>query len=160
MKGKSIVHPKAHIRGDIANIRIGRYCTIGPNTIIRPPSYQKSLLQHQNNNKLQFLPSIIGNHTRIGSNCVIESASIGSCVYIANNVVISKRVIIKDCCYIEEGSVIPSDTVIPPFSRVSGCPAKIVMSDPYLVIPESVATSFVEDAVDGFTEFVDNLHQE
>lgn len=156
MKGKSIIHPKVHIRGDFANIRIGRYCSINNNTIIRPPPYQTSLLTN-NNTSMQFLPLLIGNHTRIGQNCIIESASIGSCVYIANNVVIHKRVIIKDCCYVEEGTVIPADMVIPPFSRVSGCPAKIIIGDPYRIVPESVATLFVEECVDEFTEFVDGL---
>lgn len=157
MKGKSTIHPKVHIRGDFSNIRIGRYCSIGRDTIIRPPSYQTNL--KSDGNVIQFLPLLIGNHTRIGSNCVIESASIGSCVHIAHNVVISKRVIIKDCCYIEEGTVIPADTVIPPFSRVRGCPGNIVVGDPYLDIPESVATTFVEECIDEFTHFVDSLEK-
>ncbi len=166
MKGKSIIYPHAHIRGDMTNIRIGRYCSIGHDTIIRPPSYQASLSNIKNtttttnnNSKIQFLPSLIGNHTRIGSNCIIESASIGSCVYIANNVVVSKRVIIKDCCYIEEGTIIPEDTVIPPFSRVGGCPGKIIDDDPYLVIPESVAVTFVDDCISNFAEFVEQLDE-
>lgn len=170
MKGKSIIYPHVHIRGDMTNIRIGRYCSIGENTIIRPPSYQTSLTRSSSSSAdkdaeksdttnpiIQFLPSLIGNHTRIGKNCVIESASIGSCVYIANNVVLSKRVIVKDCCYIEEGTVIPSDTVIPPFSRVGGCPGKILDDDPYLVIPESVAVTFVDDCVKHFHHFVEEL---
>ena len=169
MKGKSIIYPHVHIRGDITNIRIGRYCTIGYHTIIRPPSYQSSLTKINNSSKsndqkiVQFLPSLIGSHTRIGNNCVIEAASIGSCVFIADNVVVSKRVIIKDCCYIEEGTVIPDDTVIPPFSRVGGCPGKILnddCGDPYLVVPESVAVTFVNDCIRRFGEFVDQLDGE
>ena len=169
MKGKSIIYPNVHIRGDMTNIRIGRYCTIGSNTIIRPSTYQTSLSSSSSSSSrntkdtIHFLPSLIGNHTRIGSNCVIESASIGSCVYIANNVVLSKRVVIKDCCYIEEGTVIPSDMVIPPFSRVGGCPGKIMddsnsgVVDPHLVIPESVAVTFVDDCIRHFAEFVEGL---
>ncbi len=163
MKGKSIIYPNAHIRGDMTSIRIGRYCSIGENTIIRPPSYQASLNKKGHNrdeNPIQFLPSLIGNHTRIGNNCVIESASIGSCVYIANNVVISKRVIVKDCCYIEEGTVIAPDMVIPPFSRVGGCPGKLMDDDPYLAIPESVAVTFVDDCIHQFNTFVEQLDKE
>jgi dynactin-5 len=174
MKGKSIIHPNTHIRGDMTNIRIGRYCSIGANTIIRPPSYQTSLGGSggsgskasgygigatETQKMLQFLPSLIGNHTRIGQNCVIESASIGSSVYIADNVVISKRVIIKDCCYIEEGTVVAPDTVIPPFSRVGGSPGKIMTDDPFL-LPESVAVTFVDDCVNGFSQFVERLEGE
>ena len=160
MKGKSIIHPKAHIRGDMATICIGRYCSIGMNTILRPPSYQSSIdgssAGSSGNDVIQFLPSVIGNHTRIGNNCVIESASIGSNVYIADNVVISKRVIIKDCCYIEEGTVIAPDTVIPPFSRVGGRPGKIRRDDdPFLIVPESIATLFEEDCKQEFSTFVE-----
>jgi dynactin-5 len=166
MKGKSIIHPGVHIRGDMKNVRIGRYCSIGENTIIRPPSYQTSIVESNTaggggdhgDGVIQFLPSLIGNHTRIGRDCVIESASIGACVYIASNVVISKRVLIKDCCYIEEGTMIPPDTVIPPFSRVAGCPAKTLhMSDPVLEIPESVAITFVQECINDFACFVEQL---
>mmetsp|Transcript_19427 Transcript_19427/g.22502 ORF Transcript_19427/g.22502 Transcript_19427/m.22502 type:complete len:190 (+) Transcript_19427:71-640(+) len=152
MKGKSIIHNNAIIRGDLTNIRIGRYCQIGNNTIIRPPSYQISL--NTEKEQIQFLPCLIGNHTRIGQNCVIEAAAIGSSVYISDRCVISKRVIIKDCCYIEKGTVIPPDMVIPPFSRVSGCPGKIVDDT---ILPESIAVIFVDECVKGFSQFVKQL---
>jgi dynactin-5 len=150
MKGKSIIHSGAHIRGDFQTVRIGRYCQIGENTILRPPSYQTSL-NPQEEEPIKFLPLTIGSHTRIGNNCVIEAAAIGASVYIGENCVISKRVIIKDCCYIEPGTVIAQDMVIPPFSRVRGCPGRLVEEG---LTPESVAVTFVEDCVDLFGDFV------
>ena len=152
MKGKSIIHSGVHIRGDFQTVRIGRYCHIGENTIIRPPSYQSSL--DPNEDQIKFLPLIIGNHTRIGKECVVEAASIGSSVYIGDGCVISKRVIIKDCCYVEAGTVIASDMVIPPFSRVKGCPGNIVEEG---FMPESAAVTYVEDCVEQFTEFLKHL---
>ena len=152
MKGKSIIHAGAHIRGDFQTVRIGRYCRIGEKTIIRPPSYQASL--DSNEDQIRFLPLVIGSHTRIGKDCVVEAASIGSSVYIGDGCVISKRVIIKDCCFIEAGTVIAADMVIPPFSRVKGRPAKMVDEG---LMPESFAVTFVEDCVEEFTEFLKHL---
>jgi dynactin-5 len=103
---------------------------------------------HPTQDAIQFLPQSIGSHTRIGTNCIIEAAAIGSSVYIGNNCVISKRSIVKDCCYIADGTVIPSDTVIPPFSRVSGCPGRIRDE-----MPESIAVTFPEDCISQFSEF-------
>jgi len=154
MKGKSIIHAGAHIRGDFQTVRIGRYCHIGEKTIIRPPSYHASL--DPNEDQIKFLPLVIGNHTRLGKDCVIEAASIGSAVYIGDGCVIQKRVIIKDCCFIEAGTVIAADTVIPPFSRVKGRPGKIVEEG---FMPESIAVTFVEDCVEEFTKFLKYLEE-
>lgn len=40
LHGKVIVHSDAIIRGDLANVRTGRYCIISKNAIIRP-SFKK-----------------------------------------------------------------------------------------------------------------------
>lgn len=37
LHGKVIVQSDAIIRGDLANVRIGRYCIISKNVVIRPP---------------------------------------------------------------------------------------------------------------------------
>lgn len=152
IKGKTIIEEGAHIRGDFQTVRIGRYCHIGQNTIIRPPSDRASL--NPNEDQIKFSPSIIGSHTRIGNDCVIESSWIGSSVYIGDGCVISKRVTIKDCCYVEAGTIIAPDTVIPPFTRVRGCPGRIVEEG---LMPESIATIFVEECVDNFSKFMKAL---
>jgi len=154
MKGKSIILPNVYVRGDFANVRIGRYCHIGNDTIIRPPftptinlvnsfqatetikSKNRSSLssqeqeqqqqQQQQQQQLSFLPLQIGSYTRIGSQCIIEASSIGSSVTIGDACVIGQRVLIKDCCRIESGTILPEGMVIPPFSVVRGCPGKIV----------------------------------
>jgi dynactin-5 len=142
------------MRGDFGHIRIGRHCYFGQGTIIRPPSYQNpsSLITKDNDSQpqdaIQFLPQSIGSHTRIGTNCIIEAAAIGSSVYIGSNCVLSKRCIVKDCCYIADGTVIPPDTVIPPFSRVSGSPGRIRDE-----MPESIAVTFPEDCISLFSDF-------
>lgn len=37
LNGKVIIQSDAIIRGDLANVRIGRYCIISKNAVIRPP---------------------------------------------------------------------------------------------------------------------------
>jgi len=148
MKGRTVIMPGCHIRGDFATVRIGRYCNIKSGTIIRPPHAQASP-----GAPVRFLPLKIGSHTHIGKNCVVESAAIGSSVFIGDNCVISKRSIVKDCCYVEDGTVIAADVVIPPFSRVAGCPGQVVGD----ILPESVAVELVDDAVDAYTEFAGEI---
>ena len=165
MKGKSIIHPQTCIRGDFAAIRIGRYCHIGSNVLLRPPSFQTRLNTPHHGDNVQYLPLLIGNHTRIGDNCIIECASIGSSVVIGKNCVLGKRVLIKDNVVVQDGTVLADDTVIPPFSRVGGCPGKI-LSDFWDggtgvmiggMLPESVSVEFVNDCTDKFSTFVREL---
>jgi dynactin-5 len=148
MKGKGIIYPEVMIRGDFGPVRIGRYVCIGSGTIIRPPSYYGSENQHK------FLPIWIGSYTSIGENCIIESSSIGESVKIGSNVVLGKRSIIKDCVYVESNTVVPPDMALPPFSIVSGSPARISSSRS---VPESALTDFTIDASNLYKSFVETL---
>lgn len=95
------------------------------------------------------LPIIIGSHTQIGPNTRIQSVSIGSCVRIGSNCILSPRSKVHDCCIIEDGTVIPPDLVVPPFSRVRGSPGKIVGT-----LPECCGGEFVEGCVQDYLHFV------
>lgn len=151
MKGKGIVYPDVMIRGDFGvPIRIGRYVCVGEGSIIRPPSYYSSIDQHK------FLPVWIGSYTTIGPNCIVESSSIGESVKIGTNVVLGKRSIIKDCVYVESNTVVPPDMILPPFSIVSGVPARITSSS----VPESALTDFMTDAASLYNSFVEQLQKQ
>jgi len=119
LSGHSILCRDAIIRGDLANVRIGKYCIVGQNTVIRPPYKHFS-------KGLTFFPVHIGDHVLIEENCVIIAVSVGSYVHIEKNSVIGQSCAIKDCCHILKGSVVMPDTIIPPFSIVSGNPARII----------------------------------
>ncbi|KAJ8676246.1 hypothetical protein QAD02_012032 [Eretmocerus hayati] len=119
LHGKVIVQSDAIIRGDLANVKTGRYCIIGKNVVIRPPFKRFS-------RGIAFFPLQMGDHVFVGERSVVNAAMVGSYVYIGKNVVIGRRSVIKNCVFIEDGAVIPPETVVPSFSRYAGNPAKCV----------------------------------
>ncbi|KAL7495220.1 hypothetical protein ACHAWT_006939 [Skeletonema menzelii] len=165
-KGKSVIQKNVTIHGEFGvSIHIGRYVYIDDDVEIVPsviPVSSDPLLEVGSSRNIssgeppteneKALPVIIGSHTKIGKNCTIHSISIGSCVRIGSNCRIFPRSKIHDCCIIENDTTIPSDMVIPPFSRVRGNPARIVGS-----LPECCGVEFVEDCVKEYTGFVREL---
>ncbi|KAJ2161865.1 hypothetical protein GGF46_001173 [Coemansia sp. RSA 552] len=149
--GKTIVHPKCTIRGDLrragpthqASVLIGRFCSLGPESVLRPPykSYK---------GVFSYYPLKIGDHVDIGHNSIVEAASIGSYVKIGKNCIIGRFAIIKDCCLIEDGAVVAPNAVIPSFSIVAGgSPAKVVAQ-----LPESTQEVLEAQSKDRYAKFV------
>jgi dynactin-5 len=56
----------------------------------------------------------------------VSAAEICDHVFVGKNSIIGQSSVIKSCCYIMENSLLPPDTVAPPFSILAGNPAKIV----------------------------------
>uniref|UniRef100_D1FQ47 Dynactin subunit 5 n=1 Tax=Simulium nigrimanum TaxID=683695 RepID=D1FQ47_SIMNI len=110
LHGKVIVQSGAIVRGDLANVRTGRYCVINKSAVVRPPFKQFS-------KGVAFFPLHIGDHVFIGEGSVVSAASIGSYVYIGKNAVIGRRCVLKDCCIIEDGAVLPPETTVASFMR-------------------------------------------
>ncbi|XP_064406545.1 dynactin subunit 5-like isoform X1 [Halichondria panicea] len=115
LNGKTIVQTGCIIRGDLANINIGRQCIIEAGSVITPP-FRK--LSHGG----AFYPLQIGDNVIIGEGSIINASSVGSFVQIGKNCVISRSCILKDCCRIEDNTILPPETVVPPFSVFSGSP--------------------------------------
>lgn len=123
VEGKSILKERVIIRADLAPIKIGKYCIIAENTIIRPPTrrFKGGIV----------IPKIaIGDHTIVGKDCVISALNIGSFVNIGDGCVISPRCILKDCCQIAPGAIVPPDTVVPPFTLWESVPARLTSELP------------------------------
>uniref|UniRef100_A0AAZ3SK48 Dynactin subunit 5 n=1 Tax=Oncorhynchus tshawytscha TaxID=74940 RepID=A0AAZ3SK48_ONCTS len=74
------------IRGDLANVRVGRHCVVKSRSVIRPPfkKFKTATTVHVN----------------------------GSCVCVFQDGV----------CKILDNTVLPPETVVPPFTVFSGCP--------------------------------------
>lgn len=111
LKGRSILQEGVVVKGDLAVVRIGRYCEIDARSLLEPPV-------HPLNPTLR-IPLVVGSHTHIGRDCQIRAASIGSMVWIGNGVTLGSRVIIKDNCILEDGVKLGADTVVPPFTRIT-----------------------------------------
>mmetsp|Transcript_10108 Transcript_10108/g.27712 ORF Transcript_10108/g.27712 Transcript_10108/m.27712 type:complete len:185 (-) Transcript_10108:371-925(-) len=139
LKGRSILQKDVTVRGDLAVIRIGRYCEIDEGTVIEPPVHPMTK---------KHVHVVIGSHSRIGKACTVRAAAIGSMVWIGDNVTMGERCIIKDNCYIESGTVLGRDTVVPPFTRIS-------KANPHRTqeLPPSVAVQLQEMSMDRFQEF-------
>ena len=104
------------LHGDNARIQINSYTLIEERTEFLPPI-------HLDN---KYIPQTIGKNTRIGSDCIIESACIGVGCNIGNHCKLLPRSILKDYVHVKDNTVISPDMVIPPFSIVEGIPGKIV----------------------------------
>ncbi|KAM9179083.1 dynactin subunit 5 isoform 2-T2 [Mergus octosetaceus] len=115
LNGKTIVMNDCIIRGDLANVRVGRHCVVKSRSVIRPPFKKFS-------KGVAFFPLHIGDHVFIEEDCVVNAAQIGSYVHIGKNCVIGRRCVLKDCCKILDNTVLPPETVVPPFTVFSGCP--------------------------------------
>ncbi|KAI8742000.1 dynactin subunit 5 [Biomphalaria glabrata] len=123
INGKTIVMTGCVIRGDLANVRIGRHCVIGQNAVIRPAFKKFS-------KGVAFFPLSIGDHVLIEEDSVINAAQVGSFVHIGKNCVIGRRSVLKDCCAIADNTVLPPETIVPPFALFSGSPGKMVQDLP------------------------------
>ncbi|KAI6178352.1 Dynactin 5 [Aphelenchoides besseyi] len=123
LSGKTIIMDGVVLRGDLAHISVGSNCYIGSRTIIRS-SYKKI------SSGVTYFPMRIGSRVIIEEDCVVMAAEIGNSIYIEKNCLIGHSVVIKDCSYVTEGTVLSADSVVPPFSIVSGNPGRVVGTMP------------------------------
>jgi len=133
--GKCVIYPECVLHGELASIKIDKYCIINTKCIFKPCT----MISPHNN--MKYISLSIGPYCYFGENCVIESAVIGLGCHIGNNCCLGARTILKDHVFIESNTYIPSDMVIPPFAMVSGNPGRIVgyMSESAATTARSVA---------------------
>ncbi len=95
---KNVVQSEAIIRGDLANVRVGRHCVISAKAVIRPPFKKFS-------KGVAFFPLQIGDHVFVGEGAVVNAAQINSYVYIGKNAVIVS-VQSRSLCLLRDGYLI------------------------------------------------------
>ncbi len=78
------------------------------------------------NRHFSHYPLKISDHVYIGPGTVVEAALIGAHTHIGSNCVIGKFAIIKEYVKVLDGTVVPPNMVLPPFSIVGGRPAQVV----------------------------------
>jgi carbonic anhydrase/acetyltransferase-like protein (isoleucine patch superfamily) len=102
------VWPCAVVRGDIAEVVLGKNSNVQDNAVI-----------HVNHNS----PTLVGEGVTIGHGAVLHGAKVGdNCLIGMNAVVLESE--IGDNCIIGAGSVLTAGKKIPPGSLVMGVPAK------------------------------------
>ena len=143
LKGRIVVHSGVRLHGDRAPIRIGRYGWLERNCVIEPPSLSMS-------DPAKCVPVTIGAHTVIGEGSTIQAAAVGSMCWVGRNVQAKSRCILKDCCFVEDNTVIPADTVVPPFHRAYTATDGRFCT---LALPPAVAVELQERAIRLYHEF-------
>ena len=96
-----------------------------------------------------FFPIQLGDFCLVGEGCVMNAATVGNFVRFGSNSYIGRRCVIKDCVIIDSGAVVQDDTVMPPFTRWAGCPARIVEE-----LPESLGYVLSEDSQEYYDKFI------
>lgn len=147
LNGKTIIMSDCIIRGDLANVRIGRHCIVGRRTVIRPPFKKFS-------KGVAFFPLHVGDHVLIEEDTVVNAAQIGSYVHIGKNCVIGRRSVLKDCCAIADNTVLAPETVVPPFTLYSGSPG-IFTSE----LPECTQDLMIDITKSYYQHFIPDLLQ-
>ena len=115
LSGRCIVQSDSILRGDLAQIRIGKYSTIKRGSVLHPGF--KTLAKG-----FAFFPLVIGENVMIGEDTVISAAQIGSFSYVGNNCILGSGSVLKECCWIEDNTVLPPETVVAPFRVYAGNP--------------------------------------
>lgn len=101
----------AVVRGDIENIKIGKYTNIQDNVTV-----------HTETN----IPTELGDYTVVGHNAIIHGCRVGNNCLIGMGAIVLNRAVIGDNSIIAAGSLITEGKIIPPNSLVMGTPGKVV----------------------------------
>lgn len=99
------------LRGDIENIRIGKFSNIQDNSSVHTET---------------DIPTVIGDYTVVGHNAIVHGCTIGDNCLIGMGAIILNKAVIGDNSIVGAGSIITEGKVIPPNSLVIGIPGKVV----------------------------------
>ncbi len=99
------------VRGDIENIKIGKYTNIQDNSTV-----------HTETN----IPTELGDYTVVGHNAIIHGCTVGNNCLIGMGAIVLNGAVIGDNSIVAAGSLITEGKIIPPNSLVMGTPGKVV----------------------------------
>ena len=102
----------AVLRGDVNSIRIGNHVNIQDGSILHT-LYEKSVVE-------------IGDYVSIGHNVVVHGAKINDYALIGMSATLLDYVEVGEGAIVAAGSVVLSNTKIPPYTLWAGVPAKYV----------------------------------
>ena len=102
----------AVLRGDVNSIRIGNHVNIQDGSILHT-LYEKSVVE-------------IGDYVSIGHNVVVHGAKINDYALIGMSATLLDYVEVGEGAIVAAGSVVLSNTKIPPYTLWAGVPAKYI----------------------------------
>ncbi|CAI5439373.1 unnamed protein product [Caenorhabditis angaria] len=121
--GKSIIEKSVSIRGGLAAVRIGKNCILKSGCHIRP------CFKYFNKKPTQC-NTIIGDYVFMEEGCIVNASQIYSFVHLGARCILGNGCVIRECSRVLPGSVIPPDTIFPPFSTIGGSPARVIGNEP------------------------------
>ena len=142
IEGKAILMQGTTLRGDLAQINMGLFVICKEEVVVRPTFDQGK------SGKLRYVSLTLGDYVTVDKRTVICCSKIGSGVVIGKDCVLGHRSVLKDNCRVLDGSVVPPDTTVPPFTVYGGRPAVMVGE-----LPETVMIIHKELAVQFFRNF-------
>ena len=128
------IHPTAYIAPGahiIGNVHIGRESSVWFNTVIRGDFDRISIGERTNIQDLttchadEGIPLTIGDGVTIGHRSVIHGCTIEEGCLIGMGAVVMNRAVIGKGAIVAAGAVVLENTVIPPYSLVTGSPARV-----------------------------------
>lgn len=128
------VHESVYIAPDakiIGDVHIGRDSSVWFNSVIRGDVAHIRIGERTNIQDLctghvaRQTPLIIGNGVTIGHNCCVHGATIEDGCLIGMGAVLLNKCVIGRGSIIAAGAVVLEKTIIPPYSLVTGSPAKV-----------------------------------
>lgn len=146
LSGKVTVMEGTILRGDLAQMKIGRYSTVGRDCVIRP-SYKISE-KRQKAGKF-FLTLLIGSNVIIGHNCIVQASIIGCNVIVGDGCIVNNGCILRDCCMLLPGTILAPHTMVPPFSLFGGSPGRFICE-----LPDCIPNILEEVAMNTFNTFI------
>jgi carbonic anhydrase/acetyltransferase-like protein (isoleucine patch superfamily) len=111
----SSVWYNAIVRGDVNEIKIGRYTNIQDNAVV-----------HVADNH----PAIIGDYVTVGHNATVHACTVEDHCLIGMGSTVLDGAVIGRGSIVAAGAVVSPRTIVPPFSLVVGVPGKIIKTLP------------------------------
>lgn len=115
----------------IGKISIGKNSSVWFNCVLRADVDSISIGEETNIQDLSVLhvdpgkPLVIGNQVTVGHRCILHGCTVEDNCLIGMGAVVMNGAKIGRGSIIAAGSVVLEDTVIPPYSLVTGIPAKV-----------------------------------
>uniref|UniRef100_A0A1I7TKR6 Dynactin subunit 5 n=1 Tax=Caenorhabditis tropicalis TaxID=1561998 RepID=A0A1I7TKR6_9PELO len=121
--GKTIIEEGVTIRGDLATVKIGKYCVLKTKCDIRPclKIFSK---------KPTMCNVIIGDYVYIEEECVVNASQIFAFVHLGARAILGNGCVIRECSRVLPDTVVPPDAIFPPFSTIGGNPARVIGAEP------------------------------